>query len=88
MRCELLHQKIGEDFDPLRSRPPGRRYPIHGARWERPIRQQSLKPSGGECVAQNELRQDTDAGAGDPWLAATILVPYNPTGVWIDSVAP
>jgi predicted SnoaL-like aldol condensation-catalyzing enzyme len=28
---EPLKQKIGEDFDPLRSEPSGRRYPVHGA---------------------------------------------------------
>jgi hypothetical protein len=62
---ELLDKKIGEDFDPLRSRSSGRRYPVGSSRWERPIRQQSLQPTGGECLAQNEFGQDAEAGSGN-----------------------
>src|ERR1700730_13027243 len=62
---KFLDKKIAEDFDALRPRPSGRRHPVHGAKWERPIRQQSLEPTGGEGLAQNEFGQNAEPGSGD-----------------------
>jgi NAD(P)H dehydrogenase (quinone) len=63
-----LHQKIGEDFDPLRSWSPRRRYPIHSAGWERPIARKShYKLDQAAPIAKVEDLADYDAivvGAG------------------------
>ena len=51
MPCKLLDKKIPEDFDALRSWASGRRHPVDGAKWKGPIRQHSLEPAVGECLA-------------------------------------
>jgi len=57
---ELIDEKIGEDFNPFWSRPPGRRYPVNSAGGERPIRQQTLQQTRSERVVQNEIGQDAE----------------------------
>jgi hypothetical protein len=62
---QLPSQELAEDLHPLGARSESRRRPVDAAGRKRPVGHQPLELAGAERVAQDELRQDAEAGSGN-----------------------